>query len=87
MPPSDSLFYTFHFYLFGVIAIAAAITFVTRKSPVAAALWLVVVMALVFVGLDRGRVISPAYGRISDDQLARLRGMSRRGRLTPQAGD
>lgn len=36
-----SLFYTFHFYLFGLIAIASAIAFVTRKSPVAAALWLV----------------------------------------------
>jgi NADH-quinone oxidoreductase subunit J len=35
------LFYTFHFYLFGVIAIASALAFVTRKSPVAAALWLV----------------------------------------------
>ena len=35
------LFYTFHFYLFGIIAIASAIAFVTRKSPVAAALWLV----------------------------------------------
>ncbi len=39
-----SLFYTFHFYLFGVIAIAAAIVFVTRKSPVAAAMWLVTTM-------------------------------------------
>ncbi|CAA9359564.1 MAG: NADH-ubiquinone oxidoreductase chain J [uncultured Gemmatimonadaceae bacterium] len=44
MPPSDSLFYQFHFYFFGIVAIAAAITFVTRKSPVSAALWLVVVM-------------------------------------------
>jgi len=44
MPPSDSLFYTFHFYFFGIVAVAAAIAFVTRKSPVAAALWLVVVM-------------------------------------------
>src|SRR3954470_9388674 len=35
------LFYTFHFYLFGIIAIVSAILFVTRKSPVAAALWLV----------------------------------------------
>lgn len=35
------LFYTFHFYLFGVIAIVSAVAFVTRKSPVAAALWLV----------------------------------------------
>ncbi len=36
-----SLFYTFHFYLFGLIAVGSAIAFVTRKSPVAAALWLV----------------------------------------------
>ena len=35
------LFYTFNFYLFGIIAIASALAFVTRKSPVAAALWLV----------------------------------------------
>ena len=41
MQDNFSLFYTFHFYLFGVIAIASAIAFVTRKSPVAAALWLV----------------------------------------------
>ena len=38
------LFYQFHFYLFGLLSIAAAIAFVTRKSPVSAALWLVVVM-------------------------------------------
>jgi NADH-quinone oxidoreductase subunit J len=38
------LFYTFHFYLFGLIALVSAIVFVTRKSPVAAALWLVMVM-------------------------------------------
>jgi NADH-quinone oxidoreductase subunit J len=42
MPRGDvSLFYTFHFYLFGLIAVASALLFVTRKSPVAAALWLV----------------------------------------------
>jgi NADH-quinone oxidoreductase subunit J len=35
------LFYTFHFYLFGLIAVVSAGLFVTRKSPVAAALWLV----------------------------------------------
>src|SRR3954447_2379920 len=40
-----SLFYTFHFYLFGLIAIVSALLFVTRKSPVAAALWLVNTMA------------------------------------------
>jgi NADH-quinone oxidoreductase subunit J len=44
MQPTNSLFYTFHFYFFGIVAIAAAIAFVTRKSPVSAALWLVVVM-------------------------------------------
>lgn len=37
-------FYAFHFYLFGLIAIASAIAFVTRKSPVAAVLWLVLTM-------------------------------------------
>ncbi|MBM4193601.1 MAG: NADH-quinone oxidoreductase subunit J [Gemmatimonadetes bacterium] len=38
------LFFTFHFYLFGLVALVGAIIFVTRKSPVAAAMWLVVVM-------------------------------------------
>ena len=49
------LFYAFHFYLFGLIALASAITFVTRKSPVAAAMWLVVTMfalAALYVLLD-----------------------------------
>ena len=49
------LFYTFHFYLFGLIAVVSAILFVTRKSPVAAALWLVNVMfslAALYVMLD-----------------------------------
>jgi len=55
MEPHYPLFYVFHFYLFGVIALASAITFVTRKSPVAAALWLVNTMfslAALFVMLD-----------------------------------
>ena len=49
------LFYVFHFYLFGIIAIASALAFVTRKSPVAAALWLVNTMfslAALYVLLD-----------------------------------
>jgi NADH-quinone oxidoreductase subunit J len=49
------LFYTFHFYLFGVIAIISAVTFVTRKSPVAAALWLVNTMfclAALYIMMD-----------------------------------
>jgi NADH-quinone oxidoreductase subunit J len=55
MEPHYSLFYVFHFYLFGVIALASAITFVTRRSPVAAALWLVNTMfslAALYVMLD-----------------------------------
>jgi NADH-quinone oxidoreductase subunit J len=53
--PAYPLFYTFHFYLFGVIALASALAFVTRKSPVAAALWLVNVMfalSALYVMLD-----------------------------------
>jgi NADH-quinone oxidoreductase subunit J len=50
-----SLFYQFHFYLFGLIAVASALLFVTRKSPIAAALWLVSTMfalAAMYVMLD-----------------------------------
>ncbi len=39
-----SLFYQFVFYVFGLVAVVSACIFVTRKSPVAAALWLVNVM-------------------------------------------
>jgi NADH-quinone oxidoreductase subunit J len=49
------LLYAFHFYLFGLFAIASALLFVTRKSPVAAALWLVNTMfclAALYVMLD-----------------------------------
>ena len=49
------LFYTFNFYLFGLVALVSAIVFVTRKSPVAAAMWLVVTMfalAALYVMLD-----------------------------------
>ena len=55
MPVSYPLLFTFHFYLFGVIAVASALAFVTRKSPIAAALWLVNVMfclAALYVMLD-----------------------------------
>ncbi len=50
-----NFFYQVHFYLFGLIAIACALAFVTRKSPVAAALWLVNTMfalAALYVMLD-----------------------------------
>ncbi len=49
------LAYSFAFYFFGLTAIASAIAFVTRKSPVAAAMWLVNVMfslAGLYVMLD-----------------------------------
>ena len=55
MEPHYSLFYVFHFYLFGVIALASAVTFVSRKNPVTAALWLVNTMfslAALYVMLD-----------------------------------
>ncbi len=55
MLPDYPLFYSFHFYLFGLVALASAIAFVTRKSPVAAALWLVNVMfalAALYVMMD-----------------------------------
>lgn len=53
--PGHGLFYQFHFYLFGLLAIASALLFVTRKSPVAAALWLVNVMfalAAMYIMMD-----------------------------------
>jgi len=49
------LFYVFHFYFFGLVAIISAVCFITRKSPVAAALWLVNTMfslAAMYVLLD-----------------------------------
>jgi NADH-quinone oxidoreductase subunit J len=55
MEPHYPLFYTFNFYLFGVFALASALAFVTRKSPVAAALWLVNTMfslSALYVMLD-----------------------------------
>ncbi len=56
MPPGEfPLVYTFTFYLLGLIAVVSALLFVTRKSPVAAALWLVSTMfclAAMYVMLD-----------------------------------
>jgi len=55
MQPNYPLFYAFHFYLFGLVAIVSSLVFVTRKSPVSAALWLVVTMfslAALYVMLD-----------------------------------
>ena len=55
MQDNYSLFYQFHFYFFGVVSIASALAFVTRKSPVTAALWLVNTMfslSAIYILLD-----------------------------------
>lgn len=47
--------YQFNFYLFGLIAVGSALAFVTRRSAVAAALWLVNTMfclAALYVMMD-----------------------------------
>ncbi len=55
MPTAFPLLFSVHFYLFGLLAIGSALLFVTRASPVAAALWLVNTMfclAALYVMLD-----------------------------------
>ena len=47
----------------------------------------VLFVIVMFAILDRGRVISPASRRISDEELARLQGRARRTTLLPQSGD
>ena len=48
----------------------------------------VVLVFIAFVVLDRGRIISPAYGRATPQQLARLRAVTAaRAHLSPQSGD
>jgi NADH-quinone oxidoreductase subunit H len=48
----------------------------------------VVLVFIAFVILDRGRIISPAYGRATPQQLARLRAVTAaRTQLSPQSGD
>jgi NADH-quinone oxidoreductase subunit H len=48
----------------------------------------VVLLVLFMVFLDRGRLLSPAYGRASDEELRRLREISAsRARLSPTVGD
>jgi len=58
-------------------------------SPFWAALGVlnVVLAVLVFVILDRGRIISPAYSRLSPIQIARLRAMSAGRSLAASQGD
>ncbi|HET7563747.1 MAG TPA: NADH-quinone oxidoreductase subunit NuoH [Gemmatimonadaceae bacterium] len=47
----------------------------------------IVLAILVFVILDRGRIVSPAYSRISSQELRRLRAMSVQSALAPSEGD
>ena len=48
----------------------------------------VVLLAVFFVFLDKGRLVSPAYGRLSDAELRRLREVTAsRARLSPTVGD
>jgi NADH-quinone oxidoreductase subunit H len=47
----------------------------------------IVLAVLVFVILDRGRIVSPAYARASAQELRRLRAMSVQSALAPSEGD
>jgi NADH-quinone oxidoreductase subunit H len=48
----------------------------------------VVLVAITFFILDRGRIISPAYGRATPQQIATLRAVTTaRSHLSPQSGD
>jgi len=46
----------------------------------------VVLMVVLFVYMDRGRILQPASARLREDQLARLRDFSRRSDLSSQVG-
>jgi NADH-quinone oxidoreductase subunit H len=47
----------------------------------------IVLTGVLFVVLDSGRIISPAYGRVQADQLRRLRAMRSRSPLAAPGGD
>ena len=46
-----------------------------------------ILVVIVFAILDRGRIISPAYGRMQGTRLRRLQGAARRAQLATEAGD
>jgi NADH-quinone oxidoreductase subunit H len=46
-----------------------------------------VLTGVLFVVLDNGRIISPAYGRVQADQLRRMRAMRSRSPLAAPGGD
>jgi hypothetical protein len=43
-----------------------------------------VMLFVLFVILDRGRIVSPAYGRISEEELRRLKSARRRAPATAE---
>ena len=47
----------------------------------------IILMFLLFVLLDRGRLISPASARVRDEGIARLRARSARSTFVPESGD
>jgi NADH-quinone oxidoreductase subunit H len=47
----------------------------------------IVLLILLFVLLDRGRIISPASTRVRNEGIARLRARSARSTLVPESGD
>jgi NADH-quinone oxidoreductase subunit H len=47
----------------------------------------IVLLVLVFVLLDRGRLISPASARVRDAGIARMRARSARSTIVPESGD
>jgi NADH-quinone oxidoreductase subunit H len=80
-----------------IVAIATAIVtldalgFARGSVPFHAGLILLNLAAVVilFVLLDRGKIISPAYSRLNKREVARLRAVStpRRAPLLPESGD
>jgi hypothetical protein len=77
-----------------IVIIAAAILVLEsagiRRGAMYASILGALNMALVvilFAILDRGRIVSPAYGRIDDEALARLRGLSRRSTLATKGAE
>ena len=77
-----------------IVIIAAAVLVLEsaqiRRGAMYSSILGAVNMALVvilFAILDRGRVVSPAYGRISDKKLLELRSLSRRSPLATGAAD
>ena len=77
-----------------IVIIASAILVLEsagiRRGAMYASILGAINMALVvilFAILDRGRVVSPAYGRMSEAELAQLRSMSRRSSLATGAAE